>query len=142
MANNRAVRLHGYGGPDTVTVDDVAVPQPGPQQVLVRVAVAGMNPFDRKLRSGALRDQFPLTLPVTLGAEVAGTVEALGGGATGLTVGRRVVAWTGNLGAYARLVASGEIRATVGRTVAFEDAAAGIEQLGAGAVGKTVLQVR
>ncbi|GJG87296.1 oxidoreductase [Gemmatimonadetes bacterium T265] len=107
MANNRAVRLHGYGGPDTVTVDDVPAPRAGPGEVTVRVAVAGMNPFDRKLRSGALRDELPLTFPVTLGAELAGTVEALGDGVGGLTVGQRVVGWTGNLGAYARLVALG-----------------------------------
>ena len=68
----RAVRIHGYGGPEVMRIDEVPVPQPGAGQVLVRVRAASVNPIDWKMRRGLLRSIFPLTFPRTLGRDCAG----------------------------------------------------------------------
>ena len=68
----RAVRIHGYGGPEVMRLDDVPVPQPGAGQVLVRVRAASVNPIDWKMRRGLLAGIFPLTFPRTLGRDCAG----------------------------------------------------------------------
>ena len=83
----RTVRQHGLGGPEVLVVEDVERPEPGPTEVLVRVAAAGVNPVDWKTRAGGgfLRDP-----PFTLGWDVAGVVEAVGFGVTWLAPGDRV----------------------------------------------------
>jgi NADPH:quinone reductase-like Zn-dependent oxidoreductase len=83
----RTVRQHELGGPEVLAVEEVERPEPGPTEVLVRVAAAGVNPVDWKTRSGGgfLREP-----PFTLGWDVAGVVEALGFGVTWLAPGDRV----------------------------------------------------
>jgi NADPH:quinone reductase-like Zn-dependent oxidoreductase len=68
----RAVRIHGYGGPEVMRLDVVPVPQPGADQVLVKVRAASVNPIDWKMRRGVLKGIFPLTFPRTLGRDCAG----------------------------------------------------------------------
>lgn len=92
----RAVRVHSYGGPDALVVDDVAVPAPGPGEVRVKIAAAGVNFIDIYQRSG----QYKGNLPFTLGMEAAGTVDALGSGVTDLSEGQPV-AYAMQLGSYA-----------------------------------------
>ncbi len=94
-----AVRIHETGGPEVLTPEDVPIPEPGPGQVRVRVEAAGLNFIDTYQRSGA----YKLELPVTLGMEGAGVVEALGPDVEGLAEGDRV-AWASNLGSYAEQV--------------------------------------
>lgn len=101
MATQKAYRLHSYGGPECIKLDDVPMPVPGPSQVLVAVSVAGMNPFDWKIREGYVRDALPLQLPKTLGVDFSGTVVALGEGASRLKVGDRVMTFSTSLGAFA-----------------------------------------
>lgn len=96
----RAVRVHEPGEPDAMQVDELPDPTPGPGEVLVRVAAAGVNFIDTYQRSGA----YPLELPSGLGLEGAGEVIAVGDGVDEGRLGRRV-AWTGVLGSYAELVA-------------------------------------
>ncbi|MFO0628068.1 MAG: NADP-dependent oxidoreductase [Polyangiales bacterium] len=89
---SRALRLHVYGERDGLRVDDVAPPAPQGGEVLVAVKAAGVNPLDHKLASGWLRQGFALTLPATLGLELAGEVVALGPSAGGrFAVGDRVM---------------------------------------------------
>ncbi len=95
----QAVRVHETGGPEVLRVDEVDVPEPGPGEARVRVAAAGLNFIDTYQRSGA----YPLELPVALGQEAAGTVDAVGEDVTSVEVGDRV-AFTGVLGAYAEQV--------------------------------------
>jgi len=76
--------------------------------VLVRVRAAGINGLDWKVRSGYVRDAFPLQLPAVLGIELAGVVEAVGPGASRFHVGDRVMGGIGGLGAYADVVAVAE----------------------------------
>ena len=86
----RAVRIHSFGGPEVVHVDEVADSVPGADEVLVAVAAAGVNPVDWKIREGYLNEVMPFELPVTLGNEIAGTVAALGANVRGFAVGDRV----------------------------------------------------
>jgi NADPH:quinone reductase-like Zn-dependent oxidoreductase len=101
----RAVRIGGYGGPEVMSVADVPMPgRPGPGKVLVKVAAAGVNPADWKIRAGYLRDFLPLTFPATLGSEIAGVVEAVGDGVSAFVAGDTVNAATGLGGGYAEFV--------------------------------------
>ena len=104
----KAYRLHSYGGPECLQLDDVPVPNPGPGQVLVEVSAVGMNPFDWKIREGYVKDFVKLQLPTILGVDFSGTVAALGEGASGFKVGDRVMTMSQKLGAYAEYIAVDE----------------------------------
>ncbi|RJY08069.1 NADP-dependent oxidoreductase [Aurantiacibacter aquimixticola] len=99
----RAFVLTGYGGPENTELRDMPKPMPGAGEVLVRVAAAGLNPVDWKIREGQLRTVLRPDLPATAGNELAGTVEAVGSAAKKFVVGDKVYARTGKdaLGAFA-----------------------------------------
>ena len=102
----RAIRQHTLGGPEVLEVADVPRPEPRPTEVLVRVRAAGVNPVDWKTRTSGGRLGTP---PFTLGWDVAGLVEELGGGVTRFQPGDRVfglVAFPYEAGAYAEYVTS------------------------------------
>ena len=83
----KSVRIHEYGGPEVLSFDDVEVGDPGPGEVRVRHNSIGINFADMHTRAG----RYPLPhLPHCIGAEAAGTVEALGDGVDYLAVGDRV----------------------------------------------------
>ena len=94
----RAIRVQTYGGPEQLRLEDVPVPVPGPGQALVRIEAAGINYIDIYHRTGL----YPQPLPLTLGREGAGTVEAIGPGVTVVRPGDRVAGETMQ-GAYAEL---------------------------------------
>lgn len=86
----KAVRLHEYGGPEVLRLDEVPVPEPGPGEVLVRTHAVGVNPPDWYLRGGLTTvpgSGSTVSLPVIPGTDVSGTVEALGTGVSALAVG-------------------------------------------------------
>jgi NADPH:quinone reductase-like Zn-dependent oxidoreductase len=85
----RAVRFHQYGDPNVLVCEEVPDPQPGPGDVRIRVRACAVNHVDLDLRSGTSR--FPLTLPHTLGTEVAGDVDVVGQGVPMSLVGQRSV---------------------------------------------------
>ncbi len=87
----RSVRLTQIGGPEALRADQIALPPPGPGEVLVRHAAAGVNYVDVYHRIGLY--SLP-GLPAVLGVEAAGMVEAVGPGVAGLAVGDRI-AWAG-----------------------------------------------
>lgn len=95
-----AAVLTGYGPPETLAWSEVAMPEPGPGQIRIRVHAAGVGPTDLKIRRGDLSQVFPLPAPAILGFEAAGTVDALGPGVTGVTVGDEVAAQLPALGGY------------------------------------------
>ncbi len=74
----KAVRLHGYGGPEVLKLDEVEAPVPGPRDVLIRVCATSVNPVDWKIRSGGQRNVVRYKLPWILGLDVSGVVEAVG----------------------------------------------------------------
>ena len=90
-----AIRIERTGGPEVLDVADVDIAEPGPGEVLVDVAAAGVNYIDTYQRSGI----YPVPLPYTPGLEGAGRVAAVGSGVTDVAVGDRV-AWQGSPGAY------------------------------------------
>lgn len=118
-----AVVLHQYGGADQLKYERVPVPEPGADEIRVRVAAISLNPIDWKLRSGNLKAYMPLELPVILGRDVAGTVEAVGTGVSDFHTGDRVLGFVRN--AYAEFVTSrGEDFAPIPEGMGFETAAA------------------
>jgi NADPH:quinone reductase-like Zn-dependent oxidoreductase len=86
-----ALGYRAFGAADVQEFFERPDPSPGPAEVLVRVAAAGVNPLDHLLRSGRVRDMNGhLPFPQVLGMEAAGTVLAVGAEVTGLAVGDRV----------------------------------------------------
>ncbi len=95
----KAIRVYESGAPEVMRLEEVADPQVGPGQVLVRVHAAGVNPVDSYIRAGLY--PVKLTLPYTPGIDAAGVVEAIGPGVSRCRVGDRVyTVWTVS-GAYA-----------------------------------------
>jgi NADPH2:quinone reductase len=94
----RAIVVRRTGGPEVLEAAEVPDPQPGPGQLLVDVAAAGVNFMDIYQREG--RPPYTPALPYVPGAEGAGTVLTAGPDVTGFAVGDRV-AWTGVPGSYA-----------------------------------------
>ena len=76
----KAVCIYSYGGPDVLVFEDAPKPYPGAGEMLVRVHAAGINPVDWKIREGHLKGMLKHTLPLVLGWDVSGVVEALGPG--------------------------------------------------------------
>ncbi|WP_437331199.1 NADP-dependent oxidoreductase [Sorangium sp. So ce381] len=83
-----AARVHRFGGPEVIVIEEVPVPLPGPGEVLVRVAAAGVGPWDAWIRAG--KSVLPQPLPLTLGSDLAGAVVAVGPEVTGLAPGAAV----------------------------------------------------
>lgn len=83
----KAVQIHSYGGPEVLRFEDAPRPEPGAREVLVRVHAAGVNPVDWKIREGKL-GQYPL--PMVLGSDFSGEIEALGPGVEEFRVGEMV----------------------------------------------------
>jgi NADPH2:quinone reductase len=95
----KAVVVERAGGPEVLEVQERSTPEPGPGQLRVRVAAAGVNYIDTYHRSGL----YPMQTPFVLGVEGAGTVTAVGEGVTEFSGGDRV-AWAAAPGSYAEEV--------------------------------------
>jgi NADPH:quinone reductase-like Zn-dependent oxidoreductase len=98
----RAIRIRKFGGPEVLQLERIEPPKPSPGEVLLKVQAAGVNPVDAKIRAG----QFPLIgqsqLPIILGRDVCGAIEAINGSAADLAAGDTIFAlldW--HLGGYA-----------------------------------------
>lgn len=109
----QACRVHRFGPPDVIAIEDVERPQPGAGEALVRIKAAGVGPWDAWIRSG--KSALPQPLPLTLGSDLSGIVEAVGPGVTALKPGDAVFGVTNPqfTGAYAEyaLAAAGMIAA-------------------------------
>ena len=99
----RAFVLSRYGGADATSLQEIPVREPQSGEVRIRVRAAGLNPVDFKLREGKLKLVSPLSLPLAIGSELSGTVEAIGSGVTRFAVGDDVFARVAKdkLGAFA-----------------------------------------
>ena len=97
----KAIVVHQYGGPEVLKFEDYPDPVPGPDEVLVRVAAASVNPIDYKRRAGLTKDFYPLQFPGLIGVDVAGTAVKIGPGVQGFSVGDQVFAMADNT--YAEL---------------------------------------
>ena len=118
-----AVVMTGYGPPEVLKWVQVPLPGPGEGQIRIKVKAAGISPTDLALRAGHLQEAIPLSPGAVLGFEAAGTVDAVGPGVTGTSVGDAVTALLFSLGGYAEY-ALASIWARKPGTVSWIDAAA------------------
>lgn len=120
----KRIRVHEYGGPEAMILEDAPVPTPGSGQALVKVEAIGVNFIDIYVRSGLYRG----TLPLTPGNEGAGTVEAVGPDVADVRVGDRV-AWATAPGSYSQyhLVPAARL-VPIPAEVSFQGAAAAMLQ--------------
>ena len=86
----KAVVLSGYGDVDKLELREMPDPHAAAGAIVVRMAGAGINPIDLKMRSGDAKDLFPVTFPAILGRDVAGKVVEVGAGVTSFAVGDSV----------------------------------------------------
>jgi NADPH:quinone reductase len=97
----KAIQVKKIGGPEALELVDIQVPQPKPNEAVVKSAASGVNFIDVYHREG----RYPLALPFVIGQEGAGVVSAVGAEVKSVTAGDRV-AWTGIMGSYAEYVAA------------------------------------
>jgi NADPH2:quinone reductase len=107
----RAITVNKYGAAPALT--EVPDPRPGSGQVLIKVEAAGVNPMDRTIAAGGLKEVMAASFPLILGADLAGVIEAVGEGASRFSPGDEVfgqlmIPPLGSTGTYAERVAVGE----------------------------------
>jgi len=95
----KAIRVHEFGSPDVMHVEEITDPMPGAGQILIQIKAIGVNPTDAYTRSGAGAKKVPL--PYTPGIDAAGVVESIGESVTSLAVGARVYTSGTITGTYA-----------------------------------------
>src|SRR5881628_2110255 len=97
----KAVRVHRFGPPEVISVEDLPKPEPGEGEVVVHVKAAGVGPWDALVRSG--RSALPQPLPLTLGSDLSGVIESIGPGVEEVKIGDEVFGVTNErfTGAYA-----------------------------------------
>ncbi len=88
----KAIRVHRYGGPEVLELEDIAVPAPDTNEVLVKVAAAGVGPWDALIRTG--KSGVAQMLPLTPGSDIAGVVDRVGSNVTAFAVGDTVFGCT------------------------------------------------
>jgi NADPH:quinone reductase-like Zn-dependent oxidoreductase len=86
----KAIRFDRLGPPEVLQLADTNDPHPAPGQIRIRVRAAGVNPVDWKIRGGSSRRAIPMALPSIPGLEAAGTVDEVGGGVDGVSIGDEV----------------------------------------------------
>lgn len=155
----RAVQYSSYGTPDVLDLVEVAPPHPGPGEIVIDVASAGINRLDTKLRSGSLAPTPVLAAPTGTGVDAAGTVVELGEGVVDVAVGdlvfgtgRNTLAERAVLSQWARLPKGADLVAAGGWGVAVETAHRLLSELGvtsgtivasgaSGGVGSALIQL-
>jgi NADPH:quinone reductase-like Zn-dependent oxidoreductase len=101
----QAARIHSFGSADVLYIDEVPIPQPQRDEVLIKVRAVSVNPVDYKIREGDIPNVTQEQLPVTLGRDVAGTVARCGDEVSGYRPGDAVYALLdGKHGGYAEYV--------------------------------------
>jgi NADPH:quinone reductase-like Zn-dependent oxidoreductase len=89
----RAVRINSFGDASVLSIEDIAIPEPGPGEILVRVVASSVNPIEWKIRSGMMAKALQRPLPVTLGWDCAGVVEKLGAGVGAFRAGDAIFSY-------------------------------------------------
>lgn len=119
----RAIRIHAYGGPDQLHLEDATPPRPAVGEVLVQVRCAGVNPVDWKIRAGYLKSRQPALFPLTIGQDFSGDVVESNDENGPYQPGTRVLGFAS--GAYAELVTAAAAQlAPLPETLSYEVAAA------------------
>jgi NADPH2:quinone reductase len=101
----KAIRVHRFGGPEVLQLEEVEAPTPGPGQVLLQAQAIGVNPVETYQRSGS---NPALKLPWTPGTDAAGTIASVGPGVTQWKAGARIYTSGTLSGAYAEFILAQE----------------------------------
>jgi NADPH2:quinone reductase len=101
----RAIRFDRYGHRDVLYVAEVAMPVPAPDEVVVEVRAAAINPGEMSIREGYLHQLFPATFPSGEGTDLAGVISAVGDRVTGWQAGDEVLGWSWSRSSHADYVA-------------------------------------
>jgi NADPH:quinone reductase-like Zn-dependent oxidoreductase len=125
MTTMNAVRIHDYGKPEALSYEETARPVPKPDEVLIRVHAAAINPFDSAIRAGSMQEAIHPSFPLTLGVDVSGTIEAVGAAVKDFQIGDAVYAMLGlQFGGYAEYaVAPASVVAPKPNSLSFIEAA-------------------
>ena len=120
----KAIRVHRFGSPEVMAFEDLPRPIPAANEVLVRVEAAGVGPWDAWIRAG--RSALPQPLPLTLGSDIAGTIESVGHEVSAFAAGDALYGvtnerFTGGYAEYA--VAKASMIASKPRRLSFIEAA-------------------
>jgi NADPH:quinone reductase-like Zn-dependent oxidoreductase len=86
----KAIRIHEFGGPDVLELEEIAIPQPAEDEVLIKVYASSVNPVDQKIISGQAQEKFPTKFPLTIGWDVSGVIEAAGNKVRNFSIGDEV----------------------------------------------------
>ena len=86
----KAIRIHEFGGPDVLELEDVEVPQPKDDEVLIKVYASSVNPVDQKIVAGKAAAKFPTKFPLTIGWDVSGVIEQAGSHVRNFSIGDEV----------------------------------------------------
>jgi NADPH:quinone reductase-like Zn-dependent oxidoreductase len=74
----KAIRIHEFGGPEVLKLEEVPRPEPGADEVLIKVFATSVNPVDWKIRKGLRKEKFPTNFPLIPGVDVSGEIEEVG----------------------------------------------------------------
>ena len=119
----KAIRVHQFGGPEVLKLEEVPDPQSGPGQVVVRVHAAGVNPVEAYIRTGTYAAK--PNLPYTPGSDAGGVVVAVGPGVKRVKTGDRVYTTASITGTYAEMALCDEAKVQrLPEHVSFEQGAA------------------
>lgn len=91
----KAARIHGFGGPEVIRLEEIARPSPKETQILIKVAASSLNHIDLSLRAGVGKFLTQFQLPKTLGFDLVGEIAECGPGVTAFLPGERVAGMTG-----------------------------------------------
>src|ERR1700712_2076320 len=101
----KSIRVHAFGGPEVLKLEEIPDPTPGPGQVLIKVHAVGINPVDTYIRAGKYG---PKEFPFTPGADAAGVIESIGAGVKRYKPGDRVYTAGSITGTYAEMALCSE----------------------------------
>jgi NADPH:quinone reductase-like Zn-dependent oxidoreductase len=86
----KAVRIYEFGSLDVLEMEDITIPQPAADEVLIKVYASSVNPVDQKIIAGKSQEKFPTTFPITIGWDVSGVIEKKGDKVGNLHIGDEV----------------------------------------------------
>lgn len=126
MTDVTAIQFAAYGGPDVLSANRIAAPQPATGEVVIDVHAASMNPIDWKVRAGLMEKYFPVTFPMTSGRDGAGVISAVGDGVDAGRIGERVCFLVSRgVGSWAEQIAlPAALAVSIPNALSFADAAA------------------
>ncbi|MCX0269134.1 NADP-dependent oxidoreductase [Nocardia zapadnayensis] len=120
----KSARIFRHGDASVIRYDEVETPEPGPNEVLIEIAATSFNPTETALRAGLLREITPVSMPYTLGWDVAGVVVAAGAQVSTTRVADRVIGWLDGGAAAQYVTAAAGLLTPAPTTIPLADAAA------------------